>query len=184
MSGPHRKGRLAFGPKGASGVWDGLEIRGELAPIDLDGIEMRWASQWNESDDGEVRAWRDDVAALIDEVRHLRAVSNRYFEEMVRRTPGSDTGSRPDSGIDHALHYDPSCEECVYLARPVMLPRPDSGIDDHEHDHDCQSGNGKTHRHEYRHTHPVEHLHRHEHPTDEQVARRIALSTPRTETSE
>ena len=22
-----------------------------------------------------------------------------------------------------------SCEECAYLARPVMLPRPDSGID-------------------------------------------------------
>ena len=40
-----------------------------------------------------------------------------------------DTGPRPDSGIDHALHYDPSCEECAYLARPVMLPRPDSGID-------------------------------------------------------
>lgn len=60
-------------------------LRGEMPPIDLDGIEMRWASQWNESDDGEIRAWRDDVAALIDEVRRLRAVSADYFEEMVRR---------------------------------------------------------------------------------------------------
>src|SRR5690348_5823136 len=46
--------------------------RGALAPIDIDEIEMRWASQWNESDDGEVRAWRADVARLIDEVRMLR----------------------------------------------------------------------------------------------------------------
>jgi len=75
-------------------------------------------------------------------------------------------------------------ERALLAALRDTGPRPDSGIEPHEHDHDCQSGNGKTHRHEYRHTHPVEHLHRHEHPTDEQVARRIALSTPRTETSE
>lgn len=59
---------------------------------------MRWASQWNQSDDGEVRAWRDDVAALIDEVRRLRRVSNGYFEEMVRRTPGSP--AVPPEGLD------------------------------------------------------------------------------------
>lgn len=24
----------------------------------------------------------------------------------------------------HALHFDPDCEECVYLARPVAIPVP------------------------------------------------------------
>ncbi len=48
-------------------------LRGDLPPIDLDDIEMRWASQWGESDDGQRRAWRDDIARLIDEVRSLRA---------------------------------------------------------------------------------------------------------------
>jgi hypothetical protein len=115
-----------------------------------------------------------------------------------------DTGPRPDSEglvVAQVRTHDPSKytlhnseDGTVWQMTPdgswtaAALrdtgPRPDSGIDDHEHDHDCQSGNGKTHRHEYRHTHPVEHLHRHEHPTDEQVARRIALSTPRTETSD
>lgn len=71
-------------------------LRGEPPPIDLDGIEMRWASQWNESDDGEVRAWRTDVAALIDEVHRLRRVSNGYFEEMVRRTPGKAAAQPAD----------------------------------------------------------------------------------------
>jgi hypothetical protein len=71
------------------GEYRPTHIRDEPLPIDLDGIETRFWSEWNESDDGQKRAWRDDVAALIGEVHRLNHVSNRYFEEMVRRTPGS-----------------------------------------------------------------------------------------------
>jgi hypothetical protein len=54
-------------------VVDGqAQLRGELPPLDVDDIEGRWAGQWSESDDGQKRAWRDDVARLIDEVRRLR----------------------------------------------------------------------------------------------------------------
>ena len=77
---------LAIANEGADDHSHGLEQRGEIVPIEIDEIEMRWASQWNESDDGEVRAWRADVAALIDEVRRLNFVSNAYFEAMVKRS--------------------------------------------------------------------------------------------------
>lgn len=59
-----------------SGVTERLEggHRPEFQPIDLDEIEMRWASQWNAIDDGEVRAWRADVARLIDEIRSRQMI--------------------------------------------------------------------------------------------------------------
>jgi len=99
----------------------GESRRGDLVPIDLDAIEMRWASQWNESDDGEVRAWRDDVAALIDEVRRLRHVSNGYYEAMVARTPGS-TPATPD-----ALR-EAHCAGCVgYTVDADPLPSGEPG---------------------------------------------------------
>jgi hypothetical protein len=61
----------------------------DLPPVDLDEIEMRWAGTWSESDDGQVRPWLDDIARLIAECRRTRIIANRYYEEMVRRTPGS-----------------------------------------------------------------------------------------------
>lgn len=30
----------------------------------------------------------------------------------------------PDAPLDHALHFDPDCEECVYLARPTVVKVP------------------------------------------------------------
>jgi len=94
-----------------------MKPRGEPLPIDLDGIEMRWASQWNESDDGEVRAWRDDVAALIDEVRRLRQVANVYFEEMVRRGGSATAGSGPHATV--------SSEPPAILDNATTLADPD-----------------------------------------------------------
>jgi len=72
--------------------------RDERIPVDVDEIEMRWAAAWSESDDGIRRAWHEDVAALIDLYRETRRIANRYYEEMVRRTPGS---SDPEAvGLD------------------------------------------------------------------------------------
>jgi hypothetical protein len=112
----------------------------------------------------------------------LRALADRWEAEGQRRDADPTRHHDPVNVLAAGIYHEHA--EALLAAIRDTGPRPDSGIDDHEHDHDCQSGNGKTHRHEYRHTHPVEHLHRHEHPTDEQVARRIALSTPRTETSD
>ena len=82
--------------------------------------------------------------------------------------------TRPDGGIEHALHYDPSCEECAYLARPVMLPRPDSGIDAAALAEALSDFRREREQHA---TAPW--------ATDEAVTGILArLSTPRTETSE
>jgi hypothetical protein len=81
-----------------AGLAEGVvSTSGGAVLIDLDGIEMRWASEWNESDDGQKRAWRDDMAALITEVHRLRRVSNGYFHEMVRRGESApDTPEAPE----------------------------------------------------------------------------------------
>ena len=83
---------------------------------------------------------REDLAAfasLLEAEWYNGNLDERAYERLngdlagitaKHRAALRDTGPRPDSGIDHTLHYDPSCEECAYLARPVMLPRPDSGI--------------------------------------------------------